>query len=83
MWKKLIKTAFIARLGAVALAFSLGFTVTSPASARAACGESGNCHWVPDGCGVGVGCIKKDCRDPLCPFGDGSAEDCHYCDLNP
>lgn len=79
--------SILKRLGVLTIGimvWSIGFFGTShhlkAKAVFAACGSTSNCYSVPDGCGVGVGCIKTTCNHTDCPKGDGTADPCHYCD---
>jgi hypothetical protein len=76
-----LRTAVL--VGAVAGVFAAagGATGHLYAGGFEPCGDDNQCNSVPDGCGVGVNCIQKDCTDVLCPNGnDDRLEKCNYCD---
>lgn len=50
------------------------------AAPLAPCGLSSGCYYVPDGCGVGVGCAHVTCLVAACPDGDPNFTHCWYCD---
>lgn len=75
-----LKSSHLVRVLVVLVgAFIVGMTAPQPARAFAPCGSSSGCNYVPDGCGVGVNCVKKRCDSSLCPNPNGSTEDCWYC----
>lgn len=70
---------------AVAVLAGFGYGTSARAASSSvsmfgSCGTGTECYSVPDGCGVGVGCMKTWCTENDCPGHTGSSGDpCYYC----
>lgn len=77
---KLLKLALGIVVTLAVTTFAAGFGTARPAYALNPCGTGQECYSVPDGCGVGVGCMRVFCDWEQCPGIQGGFEYCYYCD---